>query len=1066
MVRPIQTSIPMTAAQASARVNMASARNARGGLPDADPNLTFLPMDRRGVGGLPGKYQEMMQTHVGIASAVYWAINEGAALPKEIVWPHASTPGTEEKVFMDLCRQAVIEEPVVYEGMIEGGAAFWSYPLLDAFMGFGLMFPRRLNETQIEWYPVAHNAVMLWRPNGHLFGGARFSTPNGYDDLDADQLVHVVHGTAGAMEFEGRSMLRDCLQPFELWKQIAINAGIYNQLSWGFLDISYDVSVSEDDITEFNTFAQQFQDGQRKYVLRPKKVDVEMRYPSGTPPAVIDQLEYWDRQIEKKLNAPLAGIAQFGSRAMAETLDGAAGRKAKAWLNNVFSRASRGMFAWLARDLGYTGKLPLVQVQSAELTTGMDGWAAYVQGVQAGLLTRGPDDEAWARKVIGAPELPAEKVTEVTADTPAPLLVGSLQIAQQVLTMLSPSATNPVPLAPEAAALLLVSAGMSRATADAMIAAQVAEAGKAPVAPAGGTEAPAAPPVSAESVPQVQVSENIEVPANIGTSAAFKPVNTQASEEMAESDVDLKPTAGMVKAAARALEWRAEYGRGGTEVGVARARDISNGKNLSPETVQRMANYFSRHASDKDASGFNDGEEGFPSAGRIAWDLWGGDAGAGWAERKVAELERQSNAGESATILSAMLAERPDVVVPDDVKAAAASALEAHRAVSKGRTTDAEALLLARDLAAGKRLAWNRVMKLAEWFASTLPRISGTKSFADKGASWHSYQLRGGESAKKWVRGLIMAYASAAHHRAARLNEGDGCGCGESHGDLADGEGEGVLVVGADGKEFLAPRELRPEELVVGWVTLAENRYDLDRLLMMVLEALAVQHRNEVIAALRNGWQAGERDAIYNKFLVLYGNALTDNATKLRASVVADVLGEAKTSAADALVTTMTADQVQAGVAAMGALADQQFARAAALTQTAAETIANRVQTEVENAMLSGADAATWASRITPAGLLSSALDSRNLVEAAARSAGYAKAPEAVGMVPTYVVRSSIPDGNRCSICAAADTGERVKVSDYITADKSALQLPPLPDPNCLGGAGRCRCGWFAIYSR
>ena len=346
MVRPAGGSvIPMTQAQASARVNMAGARNARAGLPDADPNLTFLPMDRRGVGGLPGKYQEMMQTHVGIAAAVYWAITEGSALPKEVVWPHRQEPNVDERAFMELCRAAVIDDAVVYEGMIEGSTALWSYPLLDAFMGFGLMFPRRLNETQIEWYPVAHNAVMLWRPNGHLFGGARFSTPNGYDDLDAEQLVHVVHGFAGAMEFEGRSMLRDCLQPFELWKQIAINAGIYNQLSWGFLDIAYEPSVTEDDIREFNEFGQQFQDGQRKYLLRPKQVDVEMRYPSGTPTAVIEQLEYWDRQIEKKLNAPLAGIAQFGSRAMAETLDGAAGRKAKAWLNGVLERASRGMFA-------------------------------------------------------------------------------------------------------------------------------------------------------------------------------------------------------------------------------------------------------------------------------------------------------------------------------------------------------------------------------------------------------------------------------------------------------------------------------------------------------------------------------------------------------------------------------------------------------------------------------------------------------------------------------------------------------------------------------------------------
>ena len=352
-------------------------------------------------------------------------------------------------------------------------------------------------------------------------------------------------------------------------------------------------------------------------------------------------------------------------------------------------------------------------------------------------------------------------------------------------------------------------------------------------------------------------------------------------------------------------------------------------------------------------------------------------------------------------------------------------------------------------------------MRLAEWFSSQLPRVAGTKSFADKGASWHSYQLRGGDACKQWVRGLMMAYASAAHHRAARLGEG----CIEGSGDLSDGEGEGVLVVGGDGKEFLAPRELRPEELVVGWVTLAESRQDLDAKLSMSIEAIASAHRGAVKEALKNGWQAGERDIIYYKFLDLYSQALSNNAAMLRTAVEGDVLDEARKSLPDAPANTMPAAEVADASAAMATMSNAQFARAAALTQTAAETICNRVQTEVENALLAGADAATWVSRITPLGLLDSARDSRNMVEAAARTATYAQAPTAVGAVPTFVVRSSIPDGKRCSICAAADTGERVKVSDYVTPGVG-LELPPLPDPNCLGGAGRCRCGWFAIYSR
>ena len=62
-----------------------------------------------------------------------------------------------------------------------------------------------------------------------------------------------------------------------------------------------------------------------------------------------------------------------------------------------------------------------------------------------------------------------------------------------------------------------------------------------------------------------------------------------------------KPTDGMKVEAQRGLDWRKEYGRGGTEVGIARARDIVNGKNLSEDTVKRMYSFFSRHEVDKKA---------------------------------------------------------------------------------------------------------------------------------------------------------------------------------------------------------------------------------------------------------------------------------------------------------------------------------------------------------------------------------------------------------------------------------------------------------------------------------
>jgi HK97 family phage portal protein len=99
-------------------------------------------------------------------------------------------------------------------------------------------------------------------------------------------------------------------------------------------------------------------------------------------------------------------------------------------------------------------------------------------------------------------------------------------------------------------------------------------------------------------------------------------------------EMKFRPTEAMRTAAQRALDWKAEGFDGGTRIGLARANQIVNGEKLSEDTILRMYSFFSRHEVDKQAEGFNAGEEGFPSPGRVAWDLWGGDAGFRWATSK------------------------------------------------------------------------------------------------------------------------------------------------------------------------------------------------------------------------------------------------------------------------------------------------------------------------------------------------------------------------------------------------------------------------------------------------
>lgn len=122
----------------------------------------------------------------------------------------------------------------------------------------------------------------------------------------------------------------------------------------------------------------------------------------------------------------------------------------------------------------------------------------------------------------------------------------------------------------------------------------------------------------------------------------------QIEEERAISDIDFTPTQAMIDNAKQGLEWREEFERGGTDVGVGTANAIID-KKITADRTKRIFSYLSRHEVDKDAEGFNYGEDGFPSAGRIAWELWGGDEAFTWSADKVKEIkEMEENKLENA----------------------------------------------------------------------------------------------------------------------------------------------------------------------------------------------------------------------------------------------------------------------------------------------------------------------------------------------------------------------------------------------------------------------------------
>jgi HK97 family phage prohead protease len=114
---------------------------------------------------------------------------------------------------------------------------------------------------------------------------------------------------------------------------------------------------------------------------------------------------------------------------------------------------------------------------------------------------------------------------------------------------------------------------------------------------------------------------------------------------MAVAEGSYNPPAGVAVAAKRALKWIAEgyAGSGFTDVGRRRAVQLASGENVSADVVNRMISFFARQEeSVKGATGFNSGEDGFPSAGRVAWDAWGGDPGQSWVNGLPSESSVRS----------------------------------------------------------------------------------------------------------------------------------------------------------------------------------------------------------------------------------------------------------------------------------------------------------------------------------------------------------------------------------------------------------------------------------------
>ena len=143
---------------------------------------------------------------------------------------------------------------------------------------------------------------------------------------------------------------------------------------------------------------------------------------------------------------------------------------------------------------------------------------------------------------------------------------------------------------------------------------------------------------------------------HVDDAAAFLGASTKAAK--AYESIDFSPPEGVREECAKGVEWYDE-GKGGdglVEETIAWAKKLAAGEPITPDKARKMNAWLARHAVDLDAEGAKPGDDGYPSPGRVAWALWGGDPAVPWSAKLVEAMDKEdaASAEESAAAAAAL----------------------------------------------------------------------------------------------------------------------------------------------------------------------------------------------------------------------------------------------------------------------------------------------------------------------------------------------------------------------------------------------------------------------------
>lgn len=279
----------------------------------------------------------------------------------------------------------------------------------------------------------------------------------------------------------------------------------------------------------------------------------------------------------------------------------------------------------------------------------------------------------------------------------------------------------------------------------------------------------------------------------------------------------------------------------------------------------------------------------------------------------------------------------------------------------------------------------------------------------------------------------------------------------------------GQMVRDCTGQWVSVPHPLVGVELFVSWADTRSERRAIDAAMQDALEGVARGHRADVWRAMQDGWQTGEYDRVLADAIPRYEAVIADYTARLQAATQRWAMDEARRQARS----RESSDAPGAGPVSEASAVSQIQQQAGKLEQRienssriAAREIAQRVQAEVAGAARDGARPAKWATAISAASLAKPVLSTGQIIESEGRLTAAASlvesgATQRLGLRLSQVVRTSVNDPRRCSVCE-----ERSGTSYDLPRQQREFDSMPLPDPDCLGGTRYCRCGWLLRWVR